>query len=312
MARYIMQRLALGVVVLWGLASLVFFILHLVPGDPVRQALGGRASEETVAKVRAELGLDRPLLAQYQSFLVDLIHGDLGRSIALNASVTDILGQRLPPSLLLLGYALLIAVLIGVPLGIWSALRPNGAADHGIRLITTFIYGMPAFWLGLMLALFFGLKLGWFPVSGYEDGAGGALRSLTLPALTMGCALIVIITKTLRSNLIQVLGSDFIEAARSRGFSERRIVFGHAMRNAVIPTITVLATLLAYLIGGTVVIESVFRIPGTGSLLVQSIFQRDYQMVQAIAVLAGIVVVTASFATDLLHAALDPRVRIQR
>ena len=175
MARYIMQRLALGVVVLWGLASLVFFILHLVPGDPVRQALGGRASEETVAKVRADLGLDRPLLAQYQSFLADLIHGDLGRSIALNASVTDILGQRLPPSLLLLGYALLIAVLIGVPLGIWSALRPNGAADHGIRLITTFIYGMPAFWLGLMLALYFGLKLGWFPVSGYEDGAAGAL-----------------------------------------------------------------------------------------------------------------------------------------
>jgi peptide/nickel transport system permease protein len=258
------------------------------------------------------LGLDNPLLTQYVSYLNMLLHGNLGTSLALGASVTYILGQRVMPSLLLISYGLLIAVLIGVPLAIVSAVRPNRGADHGIRLFTTFVFGMPTFWLGLMIALLFGLKLNWFPVSGYVSGVTGLFWTLTLPALTLGLSLVVLVTRSLRFNLIQVLNSEYIEAARSRGIAEWRIVFIHAMRNAVMPTFTILSAVIGFLIGGTVILEQVFQIPGVGSLLVQAVLGRDYSLVEAIALIAGTLVVAASLLTDILQAALDPRVRLSR
>ena len=312
MTRYLAKRLALSVIVLWGLASVTFLTVHLVPGDPVRQALGPRASAETIKAVRHQLSLDRPLPAQYLAYMNDLIHGNLGTSLSLSAPVSHVLSQRVAPSILLIGYGLIFALAIGVPLAIAAALRPNGVIDHTVRLTTTFLFGMPTFWLGLMVALLFGLKLRWFPVSGYRTGPSGVLQTLTLPALTLGLSMVVIVTRTLRSNLIDTLKSEYVEAARSRGMSEFRIVTRHAMRNAVMPTLTILSAVVGYLIGGTVVIEAVFQIPGAGSLLVHSILAHDNQIVQAIALASGVAVVAISLATDLLQAALDPRVRLQR
>lgn len=313
MIRFTIRRVALSILTLWGLASATFFMLRvLVPGDPVSLALGARATPEAIARARGELGLDDPLLVQYGRFLRELASLDWGRSFVLNAPVSRVLGQRVMPSVLLIGYALLIALAIGVPLAVVSAVRQNRTSDHVIRFITTFFFGMPSFWLGLMIALLFGLKLGWFPVSGYDEGVAGVFRTLTLPALTLGLSIVVLVTRTLRSNLIAVLSTDYIENARSRGTAERRVVGKLAMRNAIMPTLTLLAAIMGSLIGGTVVVEFVFQIPGAGSLLVQSIFHRDYQMVTALTILAGSTVIVMGLLMDLLQAALDPRVRVAK
>lgn len=310
MLRFLLYRLALSIVVVFGLATATFFIMHLVPGDPVRSALGTHASSETVARLRHELGLDRSILVQYGSFLRDLAHFDLGQSLALNSSVSEVVAPRSQPTLWLIAYGLVIALVIGVPLAVAAALRPNGVVDHAVRFFATFAFGMPTFWLGLILALIFGLRLGWFPVSGYETGVGGIIKTLTLPALTLGLSLAVIVVRTLRSNLIEVLKSEYVEAARSRGLSEMRVVGIHAMRNAVMSTLTILSVAIGYLIGGTVVIEAVFQIPGAGSLLVKAVQQRDYEIVQALTLISGTAVVAISLLTDLVQVAIDPRVRL--
>lgn len=313
MIRYTAKRVALSLFTLWGLATVTFFSLRvLVPGDPIVLALGPRATPEGVARARAEAGFDQPLLVQYWQFLTDTARLDWGRSFTLNADVSAILDQRVVPSISLIGYGILIAFAIGVPLAVISAVRRDRASDHGIRLGTTFLFGMPPFWLGLMIALVFGLKLRWFPVSGYESGFSGGLRTLTLPALTLGLSLVALVTRTLRSNLIATLGSDYIENARARGTSEVRIVGLLTMRNAIMPTLTLLAAIMGNVIGGTVVIESVFQIPGAGTLLVQSIFKRDYQIVSALTILAGGTVILLALLMDLLQAALDPRIRLER
>jgi peptide/nickel transport system permease protein len=311
--RYTAKRVALSLFTLWGLATITFFSLRvLVPGDPIVLALGPRATPESVARARAEAGFDEPLFVQYWHFLTDTARLDWGRSFTLNADVGAILDQRVMPSVYLIGYGILIAFALGIPLAVVSAVRRDRASDHGVRLGTTFLFGMPPFWLGLMIALVFGLKLRWFPVSGYETGFGGGFRTLTLPALTLGLSLVALVTRTLRSNLIATLGSDYIENARARGTSETRIVGLLTMRNAIMPTLTLLAAIMGNVIGGTVVIESVFQIPGAGTLLVQSIFKRDYQIVSALTILAGGTVILLALLMDLVQAALDPRVRLER
>jgi peptide/nickel transport system permease protein len=309
---YFLRRLALAAVVLLGLASATFLIIHLVPGDPVQLTLGNRATPQSIAVARQQLGLDRSLPVQFWTFLSNMVTGNLGYSLTQNAPVGEIVGQRIAPSALLIGYGLVVSLVIGVPLAIIAALRPNGVVDNGIRLVTTFAFAMPPFWLGLMLALIFGLWLKWFPVVGYSGGIGGVLRTLTLPALTLGLSLATIVVRTLRSSLLEVLQTEYIEAARSRGLSERRVIVRHALRNAVMATIAVMSVNIGFLIGGTVVIEAVFQIPGVGSLLLQSVQRRDYELVQALALLAGTAVVVISLATDLLQAAVDPRVRLAR
>ncbi|HWT92491.1 MAG TPA: ABC transporter permease [Solirubrobacteraceae bacterium] len=312
MLGYLLHRLALAVVVLFGLAVATFLIMHLVPGDPVQQTLGSRATPESIAFAREQLGLDDSLLAQFWAFVSNAVTGDLGYSLTLNAPVAEVVGQRVEPSALLIGYALLVSVVVGIPLAVIAAWRPNGVVDHAIRLLTTFAFAMPAFWVGLMLALVFGLGLKWFPVSGYETGIGGMLRTLTLPAITLGLTLSTIVARTLRSSLIEVLKSEYVEAATSRGLSPRRVMVKHAMRNAIMPTLTVLSVNLGLLIGYSIVVEAVFQIPGLGSLLLQSVQRRDYEIVQAIALIAGTAVVAISLATDLVQASIDPRVRLGR
>lgn len=312
MLTYAARRVALSVVVMSGLLVATFVIIHLVPGDPVQQLLGSRATPQAIAAARQELGLDRPLLSQFARFAGGVLRGDLGRSIPLNAPVSAVIGPRLLPSGLLIAYGLFLALLIGVPLAVLAAVRPNRAVDNVIRLATTFTFAMPTFWLGLMLALLLGLELGWFPVSGYERSVSGFFRTLTLPALTIGLSLAVVVVRTLRSSLLEVLQSEYVEAARSRGMSEVRVVGKHGMRNAVTATITILSVNVSFLIGGTVVIEAVYQIPGAGSLLVQAVQRRDYELIQVLALLAGATVVVVGLLADLLQAALDPRVRLAR
>jgi peptide/nickel transport system permease protein len=214
------------------------------------------------------------------------------------------------PSAALIGYSMFISLLFGVPLAIAAALRPNRMRDKSIRVGTTVTFAMPSFWLGLMLALIFCLELGWFPVAGYTGGVPGIFRTLTLPALALGLALTGVVVRTLRSSLLESLQSEYIEAARSRGLGELRVVGKHALRNSAMNTLTILSINIGFLIGGTVVIEQVFQIPGLGSLLVEAVEKRDYQLVQALALLAGTAVVLASLAADLIQATLDPRVRL--
>ena len=307
---YVVRRVALAIIVLFGLLVATFFMIHLVPGDPVEIVLGGHAPPAEIARVRHQLGLDRPLLTQFWLYLSHTFQGHFGTSFTLGAPVGQILGQRLVPSAELIGYALLISVVFGVPLAIAAALHPNRWTDKTIRMGTTVTFAMPSFWLGLMLALIFGLELGWFPVAGYSSGVAGFFRTLTLPALALGLALTGVVVRTLRSSLLEVLQSEYIEAARSRGLREVRVVGKHALRNSSMNTLTILSINIGFLIGGTVVIEQVFQIPGLGSLLVEAVEKRDYQLVQALALLAGAAVVLASLAADLTQAALDPRVRL--
>jgi ABC-type dipeptide/oligopeptide/nickel transport system permease component len=307
---YLIRRVALAVVVLFGLLVATFFIIHLVPGDPVRIVLAGRATPEAIARVRHELGLDRPLWTQFTLYVSHTLRGHFGTSFTLESPVAQIVGQRLGPSAALIGYGMLLSIVIGVPLAIAAALRPNSWLDKAVRVGTTFTFALPGFWLGLMLALIFGLKLGWFPVAGYSGGISGILRTLTLPSLALGLALSGVVVRTLRSSLLEVLQSEYIEAARSRGLSELRVVGKHALRNSAMNTFTILSVNIGFLIGGTVVLEQVFQIPGLGSLLVDAVEKRDYQLVQALSLLAGAAVVIASLVADIVQAVLDPRVRL--
>ena len=310
MLSYLLRRLGLAVIVLFGLLVATFFMIHLVPGDPVRIVLAGRANPATIARIRHELALDQPLWDQFTIYLSHTFQGDFGTSFTLDAPVGEIVSQRVGPSIALIGYGMLLSLLIGVPLAIVAALRPNGWLDNAIRVGTTLTFAMPSFWLGLMLALIFCLELRWFPVSGYSGGIGGILRTLTLPALALGLALAAVVMRTLRSSLLEVLRSEYVEAARSRGLSELRVVGKHALRNSFMNTLTILSVNVGFLIGGTVVLEQVFQIPGMGSLLVEAVEKRDYQLVQALALLAGAAVVLASLAADIVQALLDPRVRL--
>jgi len=307
---YLIRRVALAVLVLFGLLVATFFIIHLVPGDPVRIVLAGRATPATIAHVRHQLALDRPLWTQFTLYVSHTLQGHFGTSFTLDSPVAQIIGQRVGPSVALIAYGMLLSLLIGVPLAIIAALRPNSWLDNSIRLGTTFTFALPGFWLGLMLALIFGLKLGWFPVSGYSSGLVGILRTLTLPALALGLALAGVVVRTLRSSLLEVLQSEHIEATRSRGLSELRVVGNHALRNSAMATLTILSVNIGFLIGGTVVLEQVFQIPGLGSLLLEAVEKRDYQLVQALTLLAGAAVVLASLATDVVQALLDPRVKL--
>ncbi len=310
MAVYVIRRLALALVVLVGLMIATFFIVHLVPGNPALLVLGGHATPGAIAQVDRQLGLDKSLPDQFGLYFVHTVQGHFGQSFSLGLPVATAIGQRIGASGALIAYSLVLALLIGVPLAIAAAMRPNGWLDNVLRVSTTFTFAMPGFWLGLMLALIFGLELHVFPVSGYQTGLGGLLKTLFLPALTMGLPLATVVVRTLRSALLEVLASDYIDAARSRGFSEVRIITRHALRNASMNTLTVLAVNVGFLIGTTLVVEQVFQIPGLGSLLYEAVEKRDFPIIQTVALLAGTVVVLVSLAADLTQAFLDPRVRL--
>jgi peptide/nickel transport system permease protein len=309
MLRFLGLRLIHTLPVIVGITLAAFVLIHAVPGDPIRIMLGGKASQAHVDEVEHQLGIDRPLPEQYVDFVTGIPQGDLGESIILRRPVSDVVGERLGPSVFLLAYATLIAVALALPLGIASALRRNRITDHLIRLLTLVAFAMPAFWLGLILIRNLSLNLGAFPVAGYGSGFLDNAHHLTLPALTIGLFLAAMLVRSLRSSLIEVLSAEYIEAARARGLSESRVVLKHALRNSLIATITVLAVNLGWLISSAVVIEKVFDIPGLGHLLVESIYTRDFPTIQALTLVFGLLVIAINLLSDLAYAAVDPRVR---
>jgi peptide/nickel transport system permease protein len=307
---YLVKRLIVSIVVLLGIALGTFLMIHLIPGDPAKIQLGVHATPEAVERLHKEWGLDKSLPQQFWLYLGNIVTFNFGESTAFSSGVSELIGTRVGPTAVVLVYGILISLVVGVPLAIWAALRQGGWIDNAIRVTTTFTFAMPPFWLGLMLSLLLGYKLGWFPVSGYETGFGGILRTCTLPALTVGLGLLVIVVRNLRANLVTVLHSEYIEAARARGYSELRVVSKHAMRNSIVGLVTILASLFGFIVGLLVLVENVFRIPGAGTLLVQAVAKRDYQLVQTIVFLSGAFVVIVGLLADFAYAWLDPRIRL--
>jgi peptide/nickel transport system permease protein len=309
--KYTLRRLAYAVPAVLGVATLGFVLIHLVPGDPGRAALGPRAPAAAVAALDRRFGLDEPVTTQYVHFLRGALTLNFGQSIYYDTSVSSLIGSRVGPTALLILYAMLIAVVVAVPLALAAAVHKEGTTDHVVRLGGMVTFVMPPFWLGLLLALVFGLELGIFPTGGYDSGSVlGALRSLTLPAVTLGIGIAPLILRTLRAAIIETLASDFIEAARARGFSERRVLYKHALRNSLVSTITVIGLIVGFLVSGTVLVENVFGIPGLGALLVNAVSARDFPVIQGLTVLMGAAVVVANLITDLCYAFVDPRVRL--
>ena len=297
---------------IWVLAAIIvvsFLVIRLIPGDPVVQMLGLQATPENIAAVNEDLGLDLPMGQQIVQFVERAFQGDLGSSIIKRAPVNDIVFDRLLPSVYLLLYATVLALIISVPLGALSAIYRNRVPDQIVRLTSMVSFAMPQFWLGLMLILLFAIQLDVLPSGGYGEGFGGILLHLTLPALTIGLYLAPQLMRTLRSRLIEAIDSDYVEAARSRGYRESRVVGKLAMRNALVPLISVLSINIGFLISGTVIVEVVFQVPGLGALLVQSVLNRDYPVIQGLILVFGAMVILVNILADAAYAVVDPRVR---
>ncbi len=309
---FVVQRLLLLVPVAVGVTIVVFFMVHLIPGDPAATILGIHATPQTIALLHQQWGLNRPLPSQYWLFLDRLLHGNLGQSLYYGTSVSSLILSHLPPTLWLLGYATVLTVLISVPLAVLAASRRDGIRDHVVRAVPLVGLGMPQFWLGFLLIYGFAVSLRIFPVSGYGSGFTGHLRSMFLPGLTVALALTPVVIRSLRASMLNVLTAEYIVTARSKGVSPQRLFLRHVLRNAVIPAVTVLAINIGFLIGATVIIEQVFAVPGIGQLMINSIFQRDFPVVQGVTLVFGVMVVLVNLLADLAYAALDPRVRFDR
>ena len=304
MARYLARRLLFTLPVLLGVATLVFSLIHLVPGDPVQSMLGEGVSPQDVAEMRTRLGLDRPLLAQYGSFLKGLVSGDLGTSLRTNQPVARAIAERMPATLELALAAMAVAVTIALPLGILAAVQARTATDVAATTLALVGISIPNFWLGPLLAIVFSVVLGWLPVSGR-----GSLAHLVLPAITLGAPLAAVLARMTRASVIEELHELYVLAARARGASRLRAVVRHAFRNSLIPVVTVIGLQFGAVLTGAVITETIFAWPGVGRLLIQSISFRDYPLVQGCILLIAGTYVSMNLLTDLLYGFLDPRIR---
>ena len=314
MGRLLAHRLVATIPVLLLVTAGVFALLHLTPGDPIDAMMAESVDASVKETLRRELGLDRPLAEQYVRWMGRVVRGDLGRSIRNGEPVMENVGRRLRPSLQLAGMAMGVSLLIAFPIGIVSAARRNTSVDRAGTTFALFGICMPNFLLALLLIFFFGVTLRWLPISGYTDPFDEPLagvRSLVLPALTLGLALAAVVMRTLRSSLLEALGEDYVRTARAKGVSEWGIIRGHVLKNAMIPVVTVLGLQLGTLIGGAVVTEYVFALPGVGRLVVDAVFARDYPLVQGVVLLIAIGFILSNLAVDLLYGLLDPRIRIR-
>lgn len=306
--RFVLHRPLQLLVVAFGISVVTFVLVRLTPGDPARAMLGARATPTAIANIRAEYGLDEPLWVQYGSFLQHLARGELGRSILYKVEVLPLIGGRLEPTLALVASGVLLALLIAVPLAAVAARRQGGVADHAVRVASVVGLGLPSFWLALILIVVFGGWLGVLPIVGYGETLDAKLAHLVLPSLTVALSLAALLTRSLRASLVELLASDVATAARARGMPESVVFWRHAMPNSLGPTINLLAVNAGWLLGGTVVIESVFALPGIGQLLVRAIFARDYVVVQGVALAFACATVLVNVLADVLTVAADPRV----
>lgn len=306
MTRYISLRLAYSLPALWLIFTMVFALAHLVPGDPVQQMLGEGATQSDVTQLRHALGLDKPLGAQYVNYLAGVTHANLGESFRFQQPVAKVVLEHYPATLELALAALIVCCAIGIPAGILAAQKRATATDHAVGFFTLLGLSVPNFALGPLLILIFSVLIGWLPVSGR-----GGLSHLILPAVTLGAALAAILTRMVRTSVLEQLSSDYVRTARAKGLSERAVLLRHAFRNALIPILTILGLQFGTLLAGTIVTETIFSWPGIGRLAVQAIEARDYPLLQGCILLIAVSYVIVNLLTDLVYAFADPRVRLQ-
>jgi len=304
LARYFLTRILYTLPVVWLVVSLVFLLIHLVPGDPILQMLGESVPAADLQATRHAYGLDLPLSQQYLNYWKGVVHGNLGLSLRYNQSVSKLLMQRYPYTLKLTLAALLVAVLLSIPAGVRSARRRNDWDDRTISVVSLFGLSFPSFALGPILILLFSIKMGWLPVSG-----SGSFANLVLPAITMGSALAAILTRMVRTSMLEEMNQDYVRTARAKGLSEGAVVYRHALRNAMIPVITVLGLQFGALLAGAIVTEKIFSWPGIGRLTIDAISNRDYYVVQGCILAIGLTYVAVNFMTDLVYSILNPRIR---
>ena len=312
MGLLILRRLVATIPVLLLVTAGVFALIHLTPGDPIDAMMAESVDDSVKRQLRSDLGLDRPLYLQYATWMGRLLQGDLGRSIRNREPVIENVGRRIKPSLQLAGFAMAISLLVATPIGILSAARRNSTLDRFGTSFALFGICMPNFLIALLLIFLFGVTLRWLPISGYVDPMEelwDGLRSLALPAITLGLALAAVITRTLRSSMLEALSEDYIRTARAKGLGEGAVIRRHALKNALIPVVTVLGLQLGTLIGGAVVTEYVFALPGVGRLVVDAVFARDYPLVQGVVLLIAVGFILSNLMVDLLYGWIDPRIR---
>ena len=304
------SRLANLVPVLFGITVVSFVLIRLVPGDPASQILGNRYTPEAAQEIRESLGLNRSILSQYVMFVRSAATGSFGDSYQYHRPVGELLAARVGPSLLLVVLTAVLCAAISIPLGLLAAVRRGGVVDQVTRVFFTVGYALPAFLVGVVLILVFGLKLDLMPIGGYGTGLGDHLYHLVLPAVTLAVPFSTVLVRSLRASTINVLGSDFVTIARLKGISGGTVMARHVLRNAIAPVAVVFGVNLAFLVGGTVVVENVFSIPGLGSLLVGAVSTRDYPVVQAVALVLAVFVLAVNVLTDVVHRVLDPRLAV--
>lgn len=305
MGAYVVRRLFFSLFVLWGAVTIIFVVLRLVPGDPAYIMLGPDADQAQVAALRAQLGLDQSLIQQYATYLANVVHLDFGESFRLNADSMSLVLQRVPATIQLAMTALLLSLLIGLPLGVIAALRAHSWVDRAISVFSLMGQSTPSFWLGIVLILVFARGLKVLPSAG-----SGTWAHLVLPTITLALPFLAILVRLTRSGLLEVVHEGYVQTARAKGLSEGIVVLVHAMRNALIPIVTVVGLQFGALLGGTVIVETVFAWPGVGRLLIDSIGRRDYGVVQASILLVATIFVLINLLVDLLYGFLDPRVRL--
>lgn len=308
--KFVLTRPLQFLPVIFGISIITFILVRLIPGDPARNILGTRATPAALASIRAQYGLDQPMWLQYVYFLKNLANGEMGKSILYKIDVLKLIVTRIEPTLALVAASVILSVLIAVPMAAIAARNAGRAPDHAVRIVSTFGIGFPPFWLGLMLIILFSVELGVLPVSGYGATIGEKLSHLVLPSLTIALSLSTVLTRSLRAAMIEQLKSDVATAARARGMPEAIVFWRHVLPNSLVPTINLLAVNIGWLIGGTVVVESVFALPGMGQLLVRAIFSRDYMVVQGVAMVFACATVLINFIADIVTVAVDPRVKL--
>lgn len=314
MLTFIVRRLLQTVIILFIVSIIVFLIMHLLPGDPVSIMLGDQASKEEIARLRTELGLDKPLGVQYADWLLQVLQGNLGRSISYNESVGKLISERLPASFHIGLSAFILAIVIGIPAGIIAAVKRGGRLDSLITVTANLGMAVPVFWLGILGVYLFSLKLGWLPVQGYTspfDDFWESFRKSVMPVVLLSLVSLASLTRQTRSSMLEVIRQDYIRTARAKGLKESQVIMKHALRNALIPVITILGMGLAHLVGGSVFIEQVFNIPGMGRLMIQSIFGKDYIVVQSVVLIVATAVAFGNLAVDIAYGFIDPRIRFK-
>jgi len=315
MLRHILTRLILMIPVIFFITVMVFTIMHLIPGDPAYVMLGEEASPKAVEMLRKQLGLDRSIPVQYMAWMKAALKGDLGRSIRNNEKILDAILDRLPVTAYLAISAVVFSILIALPTGIIAGVRPKSMMDVVATVLAMGGIAMPSFWLGILLIFFFAFKLEWLPIMGYVsplEDFWDSIRHIILPAVTLGASMAATNTRFIRSSMLDVMNKEYITTARSKGLRETGVIRKHALKNALIPVVTMLGLQMAMLFGGALIVETIFAIPGLGRLIVNAVFTRDFPMVQGVVLFMAVFVLTANFTVDILYSFLDPRIRFGR